>query len=188
MTVESRNSKREGAVEKKRERRIISQGKHLRFVDRGGWEYVERVRTSGIVVLVATTEADEMLFVEQYRPAVDARVIELPAGLVGDEPGAEDEDMEDAARRELLEETGYEAGELEYLTEGSISSGLSAEVITLYLARGVRKVASGGGDESEDITSYAVALVEVEAWLRERKREGAMIDTKVWTGLYFAKR
>ena len=61
-------------------------------------------------------------------------------------------------------------------------------MITLYLARRVRKVSSGGGDESEDIVSHAVALDDVEDWLRKKKSEGIMIDTKVWAGLYYARR
>jgi NAD+ synthase (glutamine-hydrolysing) len=49
---------------------------------------------------------------------VGQRVIEMPAGLVGDEPGQEEESFESAARRELLEETGYEAASLEPLFAG----------------------------------------------------------------------
>ncbi|HUV39865.1 MAG TPA: NUDIX hydrolase, partial [Planctomycetota bacterium] len=90
--------------------------------------------------------------------------------------------------RELLEETGYEAPNLEYLTEGSVSSGLSAEVVTFYLARGVRRVASGGGDASEDIVTHVVALDDVDRWLRAKESAGVLIDTKVWTGLFFASR
>ncbi|HUV39721.1 MAG TPA: NUDIX hydrolase, partial [Planctomycetota bacterium] len=82
---------------------MICEGQHLRLVDQGGWEHVERIGVSGIVALVAVTASDEIVLVEQYRPALDRRVIELPAGLVGDRPGEEHEDLETAARRELLE-------------------------------------------------------------------------------------
>jgi len=174
-------------MEENPQRRIIGNGKHLRLIDRGGWEHVERIGVSGIVALVAVTEDDELVLVEQYRPALDRRIIELPAGLVGDREGAEDEDMKDAARRELLEETGYEAAGLRYLTEGSISSGLSAEVLTFYLCPNVRKVGPGGGDDSEDIVTHVVAFAGIEDWLRSKEAEGIMIDTKVWAGLHFAR-
>ena len=58
-------------------------------------------------------------------------VIELPAGLV--EPG---ENMEEAARRELIEETGWSAGKLEFLAEGPISTGASTESLRAYLCTG----------------------------------------------------
>ena len=138
--------------------------------------------------MVAVTEDDELVLVEQYRPALDRRIIELPAGLVGYREGAEDEDMKDAARRELLEETGYEATDLVYLTEGSISSGLSAEVLTFYLCSNVRKVGPGGGDESEDIVTHVVALDDVADWLQAKEAADVMIDSKVWSGVYFARR
>ena len=173
-------------MKKENDRRILCEGQHLRLVDRKGWEYVERIGVPGIVAMVAVTEDDELVLVEQYRPALHRRIIELPSGLVGDREGSADEDMVDAARRELLEETGYKATDLAYLTEGSVSSGLSAEVVTFYLTRGVRKVAPGGGDDSEDIVTHVVPLSATEDWLCSKEAEGIMIDTKVWAGLHFA--
>ena len=171
-----------------KDRAVMKEGKFLRLVRRDGWEYVERKCVTGIVVLVALTDDDRLLLVEQYRVPLGARVIELPAGLAGDEPGAEHEDMADAARRELLEETGYEAGELELACAGPISAGLSNEVITVFVARHVKRVGAGGGDESEDIVVHAVPLAEVEDWLLARQREGIMVDSKVYAGIYFARR
>ena len=82
---------------------VLGRGRFLRLVRRRDWEMVERAGVREIVVLVAVTPAGELLLVEQYREPVAATVIELPAGLVGDEPGREGEVMEEAARRELLE-------------------------------------------------------------------------------------
>ena len=97
--------------------RTLAEGRWLRLVDDAGWEHVERVNGHGVVVILAVTEEGELLLVEQYRPAVKSRVIEVPAGLTGDVAGREDEDADAAARRELLEETGYEAQEMEALCE-----------------------------------------------------------------------
>src|SRR5215217_1288754 len=87
----------------------IAEGKRVRLVRRGDWEFVTRKKSSGIVAIVAVTDDYKLVLVEQYRPPVAKSVIELPAGLAGDEAGHEQEDLLTAARRELLEETGYEA-------------------------------------------------------------------------------
>jgi len=170
------------------ETKTLYEGRHLRMVQRGGWEYVERTRSTGVVVVVPITEAGEVILVEQFRPPVEARVLEFPAGLAGDDNSREGEALEEAAHRELLEETGYEAGELEFLTEGPVSAGLSTEVITLYLARGVRRIAAGGGDGSEDIQVHVVPLREIWTWLEEHRARGVMVDAKLPGGLYFAER
>ena len=116
---------------------------------------------------------------------VGARVIELPAGLAGDLPGARDEDFREAARRELLEETGYEAESIEFLCEGPPSAGLTSEIQTLLRATGLRKTGPGGGDESEDITVHAISLDQLDAWLTAAVERGCLIDPKIYAGLYF---
>jgi ADP-ribose pyrophosphatase len=167
---------------------IIAEGRHLRLMQRGGWEYVDRRRVSGIVAIVALTESGRLLLVEQYRHAVNHRCIELPAGLAGDGPDHPDEPLVAAAQRELLEETGYEARDFELLTEGPPSAGLTTELISFYRARGLRKVAPGGGDESEAITVHEAPLAEIDGWLAGRAAAGLLIDPKVYTGLYFLTR
>jgi len=167
---------------------ILHEGRFLRLVVREGWEYVERPNISGIVVIAAVTEQRELVLVEQYRPPVAARTIELPAGLAGDIPGTETEDLAEAARRELLEETGYEAPRMDRLTEYPSSAGLTSEILTLYHAPGVRRVGPGGGDHNEDIETHVVPLAEVDAWLAAQERAGRMIDPKVYAGLYFIER
>jgi len=167
--------------------RVLHEGRFLRFMDRGGWEYFERKGISGIVIVVALTQRGELVLVEQYRPPLDARVLDMPAGLAGDRPGEEDEDLAEAARRELLEEAGYAAGPLELLTEGPASSGSSAEILTLLLARDCRRVGPGGGDASEDIQVHVVPLEGIETWLEDRRRAGVLLDPKVYAGLYFLR-
>jgi ADP-ribose pyrophosphatase len=114
-------------------------------------------------------------------------VIEWPAGLVNDKASQDAESMESAARRELLEETGYEADQLSYLASGPVSSGLSSEIITFYQALGVVKTGPGGGDASESIVVHEVPLKEADIWLYERERKGYLVDPKVFVGLYFLK-
>ena len=125
--------------------KIVWQGEYLQAILRDGYECIERRNVTGIVGLVAVTEDGKLVLVEQFRPAVRARVIELPAGLAGDAAGGENESLETAARREFLEETGYEAREFVCVAEGAASAGLSSELIHLFLARGLTKVGAGGG-------------------------------------------
>jgi len=167
---------------------VIAAGKWLRLAKRGRWEFVQRVAGVQAAVIVAVTDAGELILIEQPRPATGGNVIELPAGLIGDHAGTEDEDPALAAARELEEETGFRPRRLERVAQGTSSAGLTDERLIFYLAHGVDRVGQGGGDEHEDITVHLVPLAEVEPWLAAREQAGAVIDLKVWSGLYFAQR
>jgi ADP-ribose pyrophosphatase len=164
--------------------KVIAETKFLRLLGRDGWHYVERQRTSGVVAIVPVTHDNKLVLVEQYRVPVDCRVIELPAGLAGDLAGSEDEGLEQAARRELLEETGYRAGRLKRLFHGPVSAGLSNEHLTFFLAKNVEQVGAGGGDATETITVHEVPVAGVARWLRRQEKVGKAIDVKVYAGLY----
>ena len=166
---------------------IVRDGTHIQLVRRGSWEFTRRKNVCGIVGIIAVTDDRKLVLVEQDRPPVGARVIELPAGLAGDDKDHRDEDLADAARRELLEETGYEAGSVERVAAGAASAGMTSEIITLFRATGLRKTGSGEGDGTEDITLHEVPLDGVIPWLAQREREGKLIDLKVYSGLYFAR-
>jgi ADP-ribose pyrophosphatase len=163
-------------------------GRHLRLVVRNGWEFVERPGIHGIVLVVAVTPEARLLLVEQRREAVDANVLELPAGLAGDSGSPLREPLEEAARRELVEETGWDAAAMERLTSGPPSAGVTSEVVTLFRARGLSKVGAGGGVEGEAITVHEVPLATAETFLLEREAAGLLVDPKVWAGLWFARR
>jgi ADP-ribose pyrophosphatase len=168
-------------------KKSLHQGRFLEMFERAGWEYVDRVGASGVVVILALTAENELVLVEQHRVPVGASVIELPAGLAGDLPHARDEDFCQAARRELLEETGYEAETIEVLCEGPPSAGLTSEIHTLLRATGIRKTGPGGGDESEDITVHTISLDKLEDWLGQAAQRGCLIDPKIYAGLYFLR-
>ena len=108
--------------------KILQEGRFLRLCVREGWEFCDRVNTSTVVTIAALTPQGELLLTEQFRVPLDTDVIELPAGLAGDEPGLEGESLESAAARELEEETGYRAGRWESLTHGPTSAGMSSAV------------------------------------------------------------
>jgi ADP-ribose pyrophosphatase len=166
---------------------ILHKGKYLDLIREDNWEYVKRTHCSGIVVIVAMTQDEKVILVEQFRRPVEAQVIEWPAGLVNDQTPHDPETMEAAARRELLEETGYQAEHLSLLVEGPVSSGLSAEIITFYQALDVVKKGPGGGDATESIKVHEVPLKEADLWLYEMEKKGLLVDPKVYAGLYFLK-
>lgn len=159
-------------------------GRFLGLYDTNGWEFVSRQNASAVAVLVAVNDAGQLLLVEQFRPAVQQTVIELPAGLVGDLDDP-DEDLLRAAQRELLEETGYAAGHLELLMSCPSSAGMSDEVISFVMASQLQQRGPGGGDASEDITVHAIALDEVDQWLSDHLKRGKLLDPKIYTALYW---
>jgi ADP-ribose pyrophosphatase len=165
-------------------RTTLHAGKYLVLVQEGHWEYVDRTNATGAAIIVAVTGERKLLLVEQYRIPVHSRTIELPAGIIGDEADLPGELQPDAARRELLEETGYDAGHMEALTHGPASSGLTSEVVTLFLATRLRRVGKGGGVAHEEITVHEIPLSEVHEWLNSKAKAGILIDPKIYAGLY----
>ena len=158
------------------------EGKYLRLVKRGRWEYAERTNAGSAVIVIAVTPEDKLLFVEQFRIPLGAPTIEMPAGLVGDLD--EDDTIEEAARRELLEETGWQAGEVTRLMVGPTSSGLSNELVAFVRATGLHRVHAGGGDETENITVHEVPVADAPRWLAAKMAAGYAMDAKLWAGLW----
>ena len=174
-------------ADKNDKQKILYEGKFLRFCKKGQWEYMQRNNCSAIVIIAAMTEDDRVIFVEQYRPPVNKIVIEFPAGLVNDHGTKKKESILSAAKRELLEEAGYRAKKWDKVVEGPVSSGSSADLVTLYVAHNAQKIAKGGGDDMESIIVHAVSIEDVDQWLVQMKRKGYLIEPKIYTGLYFLK-
>jgi ADP-ribose pyrophosphatase len=160
------------------------QGKFISVKQQGRWEYVTRNGSQSAVAVVAITDEGKVLLVEQYRLPVGERTIEIPAGLAGDTAGTEDEALQTAAERELLEETGYRARQWTELCAGYPTPGLTDERIVLFLAQGLEKVAEGGGEPDEGITVHEVPASEVFSWIRQHY---AHVDFKLLAGLYAAR-
>jgi len=173
-------------------KKVVWQGKFMSAVeityrDAKGvvrtWEALERLGIGGIVVMVAVTPSGNVVLEKQFRPPVGRDVIELPAGLV--EPG---ESMEIAAKRELIEETGWSAGKLAFLAEGPISTGASTEALRAYLCTELEHVGKNGGDDNEIIEVIEIPLHDVQEFLRTEQAKGAMVDLKVFGLVELAKK
>ena len=163
-----------------RDMKTLFESTHLLLIARDGWEYAERRKGKSAVAVIAETGDGRVILIEQFRRPVNARVVDWPAGLVGDEDG--NDDPESAARRELEEEAGYACDSVERLVTAPTSPGITSELVTLYRAFGVRRVGEGGGIGDEKITVHTVARRDLESWLNQKKEEGVMIDIKVSVG------
>jgi 8-oxo-dGTP pyrophosphatase MutT (NUDIX family) len=108
-------------------------------------------------IIFPLTKEGEVVLVRQFRPPLDRMELGLPAGLVED-----GESPEAAARRELLEETGYSGGEWEALGSLASSPSLKDNWAYLFLARGVEETAPPDLDEHELVE---VTKVPVERML-----------------------
>ena len=158
---------------------ITWQGRFITARKRGKWEYVSRARGIRAAVILAIDEQDRVILVEQFRVPLGRSCIELPAGLIGDDAGGEDEDATTAARRELEEETGYRAERMEVLGEFQSSPGMVTESFTLLRAHDLIRVSEGGGTEGENITVHHVPRAEIAERVDEWRAQGLGIDVRL---------
>lgn len=163
----------------------LHEGKFLALRRRGRWEFVERINAYGAAVVIAVTENDELVLVEQFREPLQAHCIENPAGLAGDQPG--EEDILSAARRELLEETGFQAAQVELIMAGPSAPGMASELLSFVRATGLRRVHEGGGDGGENITVHVIPMAQVAPFLARQLSYGVQVDPRVYAALFLAR-
>ncbi len=155
---------------------VMWEGKYVRALKRGRWEYVSRVGDVRAVVILAEFGGKTIL-IDQPRIAVGGRCLELPAGLVGDDDP--DATVEDTAVKELEEETGFTAERVERLGDFHASPGMLSEGFTLVRAHGVARSGGGGGTEHEDIAVHLVARDAIPEFIEQKRSEGFAIDAKL---------
>lgn len=155
----------DGAMLKVREDRV-------RLPD-GGEARREWVQHPGAVIIIPLLDKDTILMERQFRYAVGRHLLELPAGKIerGEEPLA-------TARRELIEECGYEAASWQHLATLHPCVGYSDERFELYLARDLTHVGRQL-DEGEFLDVVPMKIDDV----RQGVLDGRITDVKVVAGL-----
>jgi ADP-ribose pyrophosphatase len=152
----------------------------------GHWDFVRRPNSDAAVGILAITPDDEIILVEQFRFPLQRRVIEIPAGLVGDEPEFAGESLATTAGRELLEETGYRAGTVVPLIATPTSAGMTSEFTHLFHATDLVREHDGGGVAGENITVHHVPLAGLREWFAAQEAAGKVIDFKIHAALWLA--
>jgi 8-oxo-dGTP pyrophosphatase MutT (NUDIX family) len=122
------------------------------------------------VTAVAITEEGKIILERQYRHALDEICIEIPGGCVDDT----DASLEDAIKRELLEETGYSFSSFEYLGKISANPSTNSNLMHMFLAKGGRKTSVQELDHNEEIEIDLVTVDELKSLIRDNKIVQAM--------------
>jgi ADP-ribose pyrophosphatase len=144
----------------------------------GGTALREYVLHPGAAIILPLFEDNSVLIERQFRYPVGQHFYELPAGKL--EPG---EPSLETAKRELLEETGYVAGEWRELAHLHPCIGYSDERIDFFLARKL-EFKGVSLDEGEFLETLRMPLVEATQWIRD----GRITDTKTILGLFWAEK
>lgn len=125
----------------------------------------EIIKHPGAVAVIALTDDNKLLMVEQYRKALERALVEIPAGKL--EKG---ESPESTAKRELEEETGYTCEKLEKIVSFYTSPGFADELVHLFLAKGLTKsTAAAELDEDEFLDVLEVTLEEAQAMVEDER-------------------
>lgn len=164
-----------------------------RYIHKGPWATLRTdkcVMPSGHVVedyyvleysnwvnAVAITEDNKVLMVHQYRHAAEIVSLEIPGGVI--DPG---EEPQQAMRRELLEETGYQFDDFELLSVVYANPSTANNHTYCYLARGGKKVQEQHLDAQEDIVVEEFNLAEIKDLLLNNK----IAQSLHCTGLFYA--
>lgn len=132
----------------------------------------------GAAVILPLTQDGHIVLLKQFRPSLNKWIYELPAGTL-----EANELPLDCARRELIEESGYQAEHFESLGQCTPMAGFCDEIQYLFVATGLSVNRSLPADDDEVIEVTAVSLSQIEQWIREDK----ITDSKTIACLYKAK-
>ncbi|ALD20787.1 NUDIX domain-containing protein [Hymenobacter sp. DG25A] len=130
-----------------------------------------------VAALVFDTHRQEYILVRQYRVGAEDEVLEIPAGVLDHEGEAPDEAM----RREIMEEIGYEVDKLNLIAGFYPSPGNSAEFIHLYYAEVSRQTAAGGGAAAEN------EKIEIIRLPLDKLLQQPIQDGKTWMAIQWAQ-
>ncbi len=145
--------------------------KKVRSPRTGEIREVQALQFPDWVLILALTPQEEVVMVRQYRHGTEQVCVELPGGLL--DPG--DDSAELSARRELLEETGYQADEIVLIGECFPQPAILSNKCYLYLAKNAVEVQSQDLDAGEDIEILKVPLKEIPAKIENREIDHGLV-------------
>ncbi|MFN4336541.1 MAG: NUDIX hydrolase [Candidatus Nitrosocaldus sp.] len=145
------------AMDKVKGSRYVYRGKVItvRIDEMGNGKVREVVEHRGSVAILPLLDDGRVILERQYRHAIGRELIEVPAGMV-----EEGESIDDAAQRELMEETGYRARRLEYVGRCYMTPGYCNELIHFFIASDLERVANTSMDEDEEIELMVISIEE----------------------------
>lgn len=139
----------------------------------------EIIKHPGAVCVIALTDENKIVMVEQYRKALERSLVEIPAGKLekGEEPLK-------TAERELEEETGYVCGKMEHLISFYTSPGFADELVHVFVAQHLSKKENPASlDEDEFVEVLELTLEEAERYVQE----GKIYDAKTAYAVQFLR-
>ncbi len=166
-------------------KKVLWQGNFIRIVSKkftnkkgalSTWECAERTTATEIVAIFPVTKDRELVLIKQFRFPLESYVIELPAGLAD----RKDESLEMLARRELLEETGYQASRLLLIHKGPFNSGMTNDELTVFYAPQVEYIGFDNveSDDSEEIEVIKVPIKKLVEFCT-KKHKNFKVDIKI---------
>jgi len=145
-----------------------------------GWTYIERIlKQEAVVIIPVTEETGSIILISQFRVPFEQDIVEFPAGLID-----HGESIEEAAHRELLEETGYTGKIVDISPALSTSAGMTNE--TVYIVKmlvGENPSKASAHESSEKIKIHKIRRDEISSAMKEWKNDSAVLDSKVYTYL-----
>lgn len=115
----------------------------------------EVVEHNGSVAILPVLDDGRIVLERHYRHAIGKELIEIPAGKV-----EEGESIEECAQRELVEETGYRAGRLEYIGKCYMTPGYCNELIHFFIASNLERISSTSNEDGEEIDLFVISMDE----------------------------
>ena len=165
-------------------KKLVYKGEYLKVIQkeyltktkkRGNWDYIER---KGAVIIFALTKEKEVILEKIFRIPLGSFSLELPGGML-DKKG---ESACQAAKRELLEETGYLAKKLTPVFQWPLEPSLVPDEAILFFAPDVEFKEKTDGEDSEEIEVLKVPLEKLEEFLLESKKD-MTVDLKIFGAL-----
>lgn len=128
-----------------------------------------------VVMIAPVTPDGKLVLVKQYKHGVDDFIIEFPAGYIEDTKNIENE-----ARRELMEETGYTAPQLHQLARFTVNPSKTTSILYFFYAPLAEKTTTTNFDANEDIETLVLSIEEVLALVKK----GTIWNASVIAGVY----